>query len=196
MLGVITFASIEVPTPEETWPLTPSMRAEPEWLKMGQGKSALWRLSNPDRPDSIFYTLVSAVPTVEFSVENVPPGFIKLYKLDELSGDSSSPYAIPVTSIFAPRNIECPSSAISLFYTFISCMQKEFGHLVLNKDPRALLVMAYWYSKICTGHWWLRRRALMEGRATCMYLERHCAHDVTLQDLLKAPRDYLFQSEL
>ncbi|KAK9384194.1 hypothetical protein V1515DRAFT_583181 [Lipomyces mesembrius] len=124
MLGVITFASIEVPTPEESWPLAPSMRAEPEWLKMGQGKSALWRLVKPDRPDSVCHTLFSAIPTVEFSLENVPPGFMKLYKLDWLSADSS-PYTIPVTSIFAPRNIECPSSAIALFYAFITCMQNE-----------------------------------------------------------------------
>jgi hypothetical protein len=143
MLGVITFASIEAPTPEETCPLAPSMRTEPEWLKMGQGKSALWRLIKPDRPDSIFCTLFSAVPTVEFSLENVPPGFMKLYKLDGLSADSS-PYTIPVISIFAPRNIECPSSAIALFYAFNNCMQNEFARLVLNKDPRALLVMAYW----------------------------------------------------
>jgi hypothetical protein len=195
MLGVITFASIEVPTPEETWPLAPSMRTEPEWLKIGQGKSALWRLVKPERPDSIFHTLFSAVPTVEFSLENVPLGFMKLYKLDGLSADSS-PYVIPVTSIFAPRNIECPSSSIALFYAFNSCTRNEFGRLVLNKDPRALLVMAYWYSKICTGQWWLRRRALMEGRATCMYLERYCAHDVTIQALLKAPRHYLFKSDL
>ncbi|KAK9258993.1 hypothetical protein V1519DRAFT_452976 [Lipomyces tetrasporus] len=195
MLGVITFASIEVPMPEESWPLVPSMTTEPEWLKMGNGKSALWRLVKPDRPDSIFHTLFSALPTVEFSLENVPPGFMKLYKLDGLSADSS-PYAIPIISIFAPRNMECPSSAIALFYVFNSCMHNEFGLLVLNKDPRALLVMAYWYSKICTGQWWLRRRALMEGRATCMYLERYCAHNVTIQDLLKVPRQYLFKSAL
>lgn len=195
MLSVITFASIEVPTPEESWPLAPSMTTEPEWLKMGKGKFALWRLVKPDRPDSIFRTLFSAIPTVKFSLENVPPEFMKLYKLDGLSADSS-PYAIPVSIIFATWNIECPSSAILLFHAFNGCMHNEFGRLVLNRDPRALLVMAYWYSKICTGQWWLRRRALMEGRAMCMYLERYYAHDVTVQDLLKVPRHYLFKSDL
>jgi len=138
---MISFASIDVPTPEEIWPLAPSM-TEPEWLKMGHGKSALWRVVKPDRPDSIFHTLLSAVPTVEFSLENVPPGFMKLYQLDGLSAESS-PYAIPVTSIFAPWNIKCSLSAITLFYAFNSCMQNEFGRLVRNKDPRALLVMVY-----------------------------------------------------
>jgi len=97
MLGVITFASIEAPTPDETWPLAPSMRTEPEWFKMGQRKSALCRLVEPDRPDSIFCALFSATPMVEFSLENVPPEFMKLYKLDGLSADSS-PYAIPVSA--------------------------------------------------------------------------------------------------
>jgi hypothetical protein len=191
MLGVITFASIEIPTPEETWPLARSIGTEPEWLKMGHGKSTLLPLVKPDRPDSIFHALFSALPRIDFSLENVPLGFVELYNLDGPSADSS-PYAIPVISIFAPLDMACPSSTIVLFYAFNSYMQDEFGRLVMNKDPRALLVMAYWYSKICTGQWWLRKRALMEGRATCMYLERCCADSATIQGLLKAPRFVLF----
>ncbi|KAK4937627.1 hypothetical protein LTR10_021773 [Elasticomyces elasticus] len=145
-----------------------------------------------DGSDSIFHTLLSILPTIELSLENVPSGFMDLYELEGVSSDSS-PYAVPVTSIFAPLDMESSSSVIALFYAFKSCMQKEFGHLVVSKDPRALLIMAYWYSKICTGQWWLRRRALMEGRATCMYLERHCARSTTIQELLQAPRRLLFQ---
>lgn len=191
MLGVITFASIEVPTFEKTWPLTPSLKAEPEWLKMGQGKSALLPLVKPGRSDSIFHALFSSLPTIEFSLGNVPLVFMELYELDGLSAEHN-PYTIPVIIIFAPLDMENPSSVIALFYAFNSCNQGEFGQLVVDKDPRALLIMAYWYSKICNGQWWLRRRALMEGRATCMYLERYCAHSETIQDLLKMPRYLLF----
>jgi hypothetical protein len=171
------------------------MRAEPEWLKMGHGKSGLLPLLQPGGPDSIFHTLFSTFPTIDFSLENVPPSFRELYELDGLSADNNL-YAIPVTSLFAPLDLESPSSVFELFYAINSCMQKEFGHLVVNKDPRALLVMAYWYSKICTGQWWLRRRASMEGRATCMYLERYCAHCATIQDLLKVPPHVLFNNDL
>lgn len=195
ILGVITFASIEVLTPEETWPLARTMGAEPEWLKMGQGKHALRSLVKPDAPDSIFCVIFSTLPTIESSLENVPPAFVELYQLDRPSADSS-PYTIPVSSIFAPLNGECPSLMIAIFYAFTSLMQDEFGLLVKQKDPRALLVMAYWYSKICNGPWWLKRRAVMEGRATCLYLQRFCAHDATIQDLLKVPRHILFNNHL
>ena len=194
MLGVITFASIEAPALEITWPLSASVKCEPEWLKMGQGKSAILQLVKPDRPDSIFHTLFSNFPAVEFSLENVSLEFLELYELDGLSADCS-PYAIPVIIVFAPLDFEIPSSVIALFYAFNSCMHDEFGRLVVNKDPRALLVMAYWYSKICSGQWWLRRRALMEGRATIVYLERYCAYDATIQDFLRVPRSVLFKND-
>jgi hypothetical protein len=142
LLGVITFASIEVPTPEEAWPFADSRGAEPEWLNMGHGKSALLSVVVPDGSDSIFHTLLSTFPTIEFSLDNVPSGFMDLYKLDSLSADGS-PYAVPVTSVYAPLSMESPSSAIALFYAFNCCMQKEFGHLIVSKDPRALLVMTY-----------------------------------------------------
>ncbi|KAH8689599.1 hypothetical protein BGW36DRAFT_433602 [Talaromyces proteolyticus] len=195
MLGVITFASIDFPTrTDETWPLTSLPKAEPEWLKMVQGKASLRQLIKPDRPDSMFYSLSSAIPTVKLAPENIPLAFIKLYQLDG-SFANNNPYAIPVRVIFAAKTIEeyPSSSATALFYEFIYCIQNEFSHLVLNKDPRALLIMVYWYSKICTGQWWLRRRALIEGRATCTFLEKYYAHDAAIQDLLRRPRNYLFQ---
>lgn len=195
MLGVITFASIEAPTPESTWPLALAIGVEPEWFKMGQGKAALFPLAQPNRPESIFYSLLSTVPAIETSLANVPPSFAKLCEIDQVDADSS-PYAIPMASIFSSLNMEHTPAAVALFYAFNGCMQMEFGRLVVDKDPRALLVMAYWYSRVCTGQWWLRRRALLEGRATCMYLERCCAQDAIIRDLVKVPRDVLFNSEL
>lgn len=195
MLGVITFASIEDSSLEKTWPLASSFSAEPEWLKMGQGKSLLISLAQPYRHDSIFHGLFSTLPTIDLSLENVPSSFINLYQLDALPAEGS-PYATPLIHIFAPSSAECPSKLIMLFYAFNNCMQDKFGSLVISKDPRALLLMAFWYSKICSGQWWLRRRALIEGRATCIYLERYCAQDPIIQDLLKVPRHFLSDQAL
>lgn len=195
MLGVITFASIEDPALEDTWPLTSSVRAEPEWLKMGQGKSVLMSLAQPDRPDSIFHGLFSTFPKIGLSLDAVPSSFKKICELEAFPA-KNSPYAIPLIHIFAPLSMECQSSLMTVFYAFNSCMQNEFGRLVVEKDPTALLLMAYWYSKICTGQWWLRRRALLEGRATCTYLARYCTHEPEIQDLLKVPRHVLFSQDL
>lgn len=193
MLGVITFASIEASTPEEAWPLTSFIIGEPEWLKMGQGKFALQQLVRPDRKESIFHDLFSTIPMIELSLQDVPQEFVQLYELESYYGNGN-PYLTPVSCIFASETLDYPTTAILLFYAFNGCMHEVFGDLVANKDPRALLLMAYWYSKISTGQWWLRRRALMEGRATCIYLQRYHYDHLIIQNLLREPRRYLFKS--
>jgi hypothetical protein len=56
------------------------------------------------------------------------------------------------------------------------------------KDHRALLLLAYWFAKVCnTSVWWLDRRATLECQAICLYLERYST-DVVVHDLLEFPR--------
>jgi hypothetical protein len=183
ILGVITFASIEATTPEQSWPLAPSNNLE--WLKMAQGKSALWRLTRPDRPDSIFRVLLSALPQISSALDRVPAAFIDLFDLHGGDNNSDNPYALPLAGIFS-------SSDMALFYAMNGWMLGEFGQLVMARDSRALLIMAYWYAKMWShGQWWVQERALREGRATCIYLERYFPDDATIQDLLKGPQECL-----
>lgn len=198
MLGIITFASTEALAPEQSWPLAHGVESGPEWLKMGQGKSALWQLARPDRADSIFRNLLSAMPAVTSSLDSVPSNVIELYNLRGSSA-SSSPYALPVAGIFSladaersPSSSSSSSSTVGLFFALNGWMLGDFGHLVLARDPRALVILAHWYAKICTGEWWFRRRASIEGRATCLYLERHFPNHVEIQTLLKVPRQSMF----
>ena len=199
MLGVISFASIEGGTPEDVWPLNSIAGAEPGWLKMCYGKVALWQLVNPERPDSIFHGLFSGkdsiiqyIPPLLSSIGRVPAPFIELYGLDKASADGN-PYALPVISIAAILNNESAISTIQLYYAFTSCVTNEFGNLVLNRDPRSLLIMAFWYSNLSMGEWWLRKRALLEGQATCLYLERYASDNTAIQEHLKVPKNQLFK---
>ena len=199
MLGVISFASIEGGTPEDVWPLNYVAGAESGWLKMCCGKLALWQLVNPERPDSIFHSLFSGkdsitqyIPPILSSINRVPASFIELYGLDKASADGN-PYALPIISIAAILNNESAISTIQLYYALTSCITNEFGSLVLNKDPRALLIMAFWYSKLSMGEWWLRKRALLEGQAICLYLERYSAQNMAIQKHLKVPKILLFK---
>jgi hypothetical protein len=54
LLGVIAFSYIDTTTPEETRPLKPPSSLDLDWLRMSDGKKAIWKTSDPLRPDGIF----------------------------------------------------------------------------------------------------------------------------------------------
>jgi hypothetical protein len=202
LLGVITFASIEGGELEKAWPFQIARDPEPEWLKMSHGKAAILQMADPERPNSIFHDIFPShtqllqlrPPVGEDSLTKVFPGFIELFELDT-NPTERNPYAAAIVSLCALSDIQSTPSAGLLFYTFCACINNEFGDLVLNRDPRALVVMAYWYSKMCMGPWWLKKRALIEGQATCVYLERFYGHDAVIQDLLEIPKRALFKNQ-
>jgi hypothetical protein len=57
-----------------------------------------------------------------------------------------------------------------------------------DKDPKALLLVVYWYAKLYRGQWWLRHRGLIEGQAICMYLDKYHGDDAKLQRMLEWPK--------
>ena len=51
-------------------------------------------------------------------------------------------------------------------------MNPAFNVLVREKDPVALLILAYWFAKISDiDFWWLGTRARSECYAICSYLD-------------------------
>ena len=121
-------------------------------------------------------------------VNNIPLAFLQLFKLDNLSTPLNNPYYTAI-QVVVPI-LSMPSSQVDFATSlgFIRHMQPEFMLLLEQKDPRALLLMAYWYSKVRHGRWWMERRATLECQAICTYLERHHADETLLQELLKFPR--------
>lgn len=59
------------------------------------------------------------------------------------------------------------------FLSFISNLRPGYKKLLELKDPRALLFLAWWNVKVSQVEecWWTWRRAVLEGRAICRYLE-------------------------
>lgn len=202
VLGVITFASVEGSHPEEAWPLNEAIEIKPEWLNMSLGKAAVWTLVSPDRPDSIFrglflnrhlFSLKLPEPT-QSSLEKISPAFRDLFELDIFPLESN-PYYMPALCISMMLELDCQELTGPIFWSHIANLHYDFGKLVIKKDARALLLMAYWYGMICKAKWWTRRRALLEGQSTCCYLERNFAHDRAIQELLEVPKGSLFKYE-
>jgi hypothetical protein len=196
LLGTAAFSWIDASCPEEAWPLRPADPSDLEWLRMSEQKSAIWNLTDPLRPDSVFHVLkedfnngyLVAFDVPVCGVEGIPEPFVRLCGLDGASSRESSPYFVAVHVLVALLGVECRQETIVRFLGFIGHMRPEFKRLLERKDSRALVLLAYWYAKVCKAVWWLEWRAIMECRATCLYLEKWHAGEREPLELLGWPK--------
>ena len=195
LLGAVTFSCVEASTPEEAWPLKEPDTSDLEWIRMSDGKQAIWKIANPLRPESAFHDLALELvndniyaQSFSFNIEDVPFEFLSLYDLDTGSTAENNPYYSPLKCLTSLLPMECNHTTIAKYLSFLGQMVKEFKRLVTQKDPRALLLVAYWLGKVSHGSWWVSQRALMEGQAICLYLERYYPHETTIQELVQFPK--------
>ncbi|MCJ1380841.1 hypothetical protein MMC17_003950 [Xylographa soralifera] len=195
LLGALGFSSIRAKTPEEAWPLMQSSPSDLDWLKMSEGKKALWEISDPTRADSLFYPMAPWFKQLEpFAsssgpeMQNLLPELIHLCEIDGTMLQDNSAY-LPSLSFFARTgNIECNTHNLAKFLRFFGRMHPNFRHLIERKDPRALLLLAYWYAKVCQcQQWWLWRRANLECQAICIYLRRYHGDDINILNATRYP---------
>jgi hypothetical protein len=216
LLGITSLTSIESTTPQETWPLKkPSRRSsnlnpsdldidldsDLQWMNLAKGKEAIWTITNPLRPDSIFHVLKE-----EYQVLTSDPGICALSQIKaefvdafDLANDTrhnltgknantnQNPYRKAISILTHLRGRECRYGSIPRDLAFLSFMEGSFRQLLLDKDVRALLILAYWYAPLCGGAWFVARRAWLECRAICLFLEGVCVDDRVL-GLLRWPR--------
>ncbi|CAM1509868.1 Fc.00g002030.m01.CDS01 [Cosmosporella sp. VM-42] len=195
LLGSSSFAYIGSSNPEEAWPARKPEETDLDWLKMSDGKKVVWHIADPTRPDSMFHPLVN-----DHSTRDIPDGFApispsalpsSIYSLYNLntSSPTGNPYHVAASIIaqLLPREID--DDNIIIFLTFISQLDPRYRRLLEEKDPRAMLLLAWWYSQTVVHRvWWLRQRSLMEGQAIIIYLEKHCQDEPRIIELLDFPR--------
>lgn len=193
LLGLVSFAMIDATKPEEAWPLAPPSHTDLEWLAMSDGKKAIWDIANPLRRQSVFHKLSGDFERDYFAALKPKPSdgilladFAHLCNLDDPS--DNNPYYEAVHNLIPLLDLECNSSTMMRFISFIGHMNPRFKLLLERKDPRAMLLLAYWYSKVCKSQWWVSRRASLECQAICIYLERHHDDIPNVHELLRFPK--------
>ena len=194
-LAGIALASTEATRPEEAWPLQSSSSSCLTWLRMIDGKRAIGNITDPLRKDSVFHQLAHKdEQDYPFPLApkpqrvTLPSGFVDLCNLAEPSASEVNPYYKAVHDLAPLLDIECDQSTILDFLGFFGQTKFEFMGLLERKDARALLLLAYWYAKVCKSVWWVARRAMLECQATCIYLERHHSDNTALMELLYLPK--------
>ncbi|KAL7815548.1 hypothetical protein V8C26DRAFT_401972 [Trichoderma gracile] len=199
ILGAASFASIRTQDPSAAWPLAdPDPASDLDWLKMGHGKRAVWSITDPSRPDSVFHDILDKTPMQHNSLatsapiprDALPKPFYTVFNLSSSPEDIAiNPYHRPCSIIAALWNIPIDDDNVLYFLTFITQIDPSYRALVEEKDPRALLLLLYWHTLVMPhDRWWLRRRCDVEARAILIYLERNYADDEDVMELLEVPR--------
>lgn len=193
MLGIANITSLEASTPAEAWPLKLTDSSDLTWLYIAQGKMALWEATNPLRPDSIFHTMgeeynaIMTEPSL-LATEQMPSAFVSLCRLDEPLARENNPYYSAVSILSQLLPIKCSQATMKSYLQFLNNMKAPFKRLLRQKDPRSLLIMAYWYGCMQQSLWWVERRARLECQAICLYLERCYGDECDIQKMLVLPR--------
>lgn len=197
LLGTIAFHPVDARSPEKSWPLKPPSSMDLNWLSMIDGKESVGRIAQPWRDDSIFQAMflanlklhappdLSTVP----ELHSLPPELVQICEIDERFNGDINPYYCATSTLAQSMNSDSVETAVLGFLIFVSHMPQDYKHLLEQKDPRALLLFAYWYARICPFPlWWIQLRATIECQAICMYLEKHHPQEPKIQGLLRYPR--------
>lgn len=184
LLGAGAFADIEATSAEEAWPLKPPCLSDLDWLKMSEGKNAVWKLANPMREDSPFRAVIEQEQRKQhtFLVEREDPavdqflsycailnqpGYVETDSVD------NGPYYKAAAILEKLMPMDCSHKTALWFLSFLGHMEPAYRQLVTSQDPPALLLLAWWYAKLLHYNvWWVSRRCLFECRAICIYLQR------------------------
>lgn len=194
LLGCISLHHNKAKTPEDTWPLSPPSSTDLTWLRMSEGKKEIWKIAEALKYDSVFWPLSPdyTFPDISFTgseLDNLPPGFIQLYNLGPTSTVENNPFHAPASALAQVLDLECSYATVLKFMTVVGRMCSGYKQLIEHKDPCALLLMAYWYAKVCRSEYWLLwRRTMLECQAICIYLERYHSRDTSIQELLQFPK--------
>ncbi|KAF7885441.1 uncharacterized protein EAF02_003950 [Botrytis sinoallii] len=194
LLGIVAVSSIEASSPYEAWPLTSSADTDLDWLRMSESKTVIFELTNPMRKDSIFHVLSIDYNNAHYKrdgnldLSSLPTHFMELFDLDEYSTVINNPYYLTLISLQRIINIECNRSAMLSFLGFLTSISPQYKILLKMKDPKALLLLSYWYAKVWRIVWWVERRAILECQAICIYLDRYHSDDLLIQELLLFPK--------
>lgn len=194
-LGTIAFFYLEAKTTEEAWPLKAPSPMDLNWLSLSEGKTTLWKMTRPAAAKSVFQipspyqnTAPKPTPPNVHGLEALPSEFIKLCRLNAASTSDNNPYHAVASSLAKSLHSDCKLTTILSFLTFLMTILPEYRELLKRKDPCALLLLAYWFAKMCQyPHWWIIKRASLEGQAICIYLQRYYGDDSDIQKLVQYP---------
>lgn len=188
-LGILTFSSVNVSTKEEVWPLGAPDASDLEWLRLGTGKMALWKLVDPMRPTSAYRGMHETFramhqPLPDKGIDGIPIELVRACGLDESSTRENNPYFVIAHGLRILLQEPIGKASMGKCMTVTSHMHNGFDRLLERKDPVALMLLLLWYMRAGKSVWWIDLRARYEIPAIRTYLQRYHGDNTAIQALL------------
>lgn len=188
-LGAITFSSSDASDLEDSWPLRPSQPSDLDWMRLGDGKMALWQKCDPLRPDSLFSPMAIVfahihAPLQASGIYDVPTVLAQLCSLDEFSTAESNPFFTVAHTISQLYRLPDEQITTGRAFSLWRQMSPSYKSLLQDKDPVALLLLYLWYCRAYRAVWWIELRARVECPAIRVYLQRYHKENKAIQAFL------------
>lgn len=197
LLGIAAMCWMEASSVEDAWPLTTRKSTDLNWIHISRSKAAVWDLTDPMREGGRFNLVAqeqlrdqkkSISSASKLGLDELPLRLLDLCEVDERSTAESNQYYSALMGLAQAMGVESNRANILVLLGFLGRMSDNFQGLLNEKDPRALLILAYWYGKVHGTMWWLDRRSKLECEAICKYLERYHPQEAEILDLLSYPK--------
>ncbi|KAI1293267.1 hypothetical protein F5Y03DRAFT_374424 [Xylaria venustula] len=92
---------------------------------------------------------------------------------DEMENGINNPYYASAKSAAELFQLDLDQENFLMHICFARALDPPIRDLLIQKDEKAMLLLLYWYAKICDQRvWWLWKHSYTEGIAICRYLER------------------------
>ncbi|KAI0453552.1 hypothetical protein F5B21DRAFT_525703 [Xylaria acuta] len=92
---------------------------------------------------------------------------------DGVNNVNNSPYYVAAKLAAELFQRDLDQENFLMHICFVRALDEPFRDLLIRKDQKAMLLLLYWYAKICDRRvWWLWKQSCTEGLAICRYLER------------------------
>ncbi|KAL2815219.1 hypothetical protein BDW59DRAFT_16797 [Aspergillus cavernicola] len=153
------------------------------WLAIQGGLNAILKVAAKYVPGSIWGTPFGQNNKFETKLfqyeikqgrEGLHPALADLCGIDEFTSAETSPYYFPLKVLSPYLELEANAQNAAHCTTWMGRLDAQFVNLCRQRDPRALVLLAYWMGLMCTlSKWqpWVEGRVRQECIAVCIYLE-------------------------
>jgi hypothetical protein len=121
--------------------------------------------------------------------EDLDPTLATLCDIDDTTTEETNPFHWPLRMLSPLLRIPRDQLEESRITNFMGRLPPDYLNLLASKEPRALLLLAYWLALMCSSvhEWWVYARVRSECLAICMYLERCGDERIVDFNLLEFP---------
>lgn len=165
------------------------------WLMLQSGLRHLLYLTRPWFPQSIWFESFMASRGDEDTYEDHRPGRVgmdpemaDLCGIEESTVEETNPYWWPLRMLAHIVPLERSIKSFSRYTNFMGRLMPEYYQKLLQKDPPALVILAWWLALMSyMPVWWINTRVRSECVAICIFLEN--SPDPRVLRLLEFPAE-------